>query len=356
MMDSLSRDDLHLYLPNDTADWERRHVQGEVPSRWPYGLDQLQVPGRALRSSVLNDGLAGLAAKRLRFKSSSSESREAVTWDEYTATKFYLATGRRPIATGVIWFTDWLLRRDNFVHSTMARTVLRGVDRLWTLGFAQSELLREALGRSDEVSTLLFGVDPGFFNYSEIPNEKIVFTAGNDPDRDIEGTLQIARTVRKIAADVQFVIQTSAPVSSEAGIEIVGSMKHTEIRDMYRRASVVLVNTRPNTHISGMTVALEAFSSGRPVVITDSIGMDEYVRDASLRFSPGDTDSAVGRLLSLLDDREEAARLGRWGRSEVETTFNTTRMAADLSSILSDRVNASASAGLHVRSSMPDGA
>jgi glycosyltransferase involved in cell wall biosynthesis len=355
MTDSLHSGDFHLYLPNDTADWERRHEQGKVPSKWPYGLDQLQVPGRAIRSSTLNDGLAGLAAKRLRLKSSCSQSSEAVTWDEYTATKVYLATGHRPIATGVIWFTDWLLRRDNFVHSTMARTVLRGVDRLWTLGSAQSELLREALDRSGEVSTLLFGVDPDFFNYSEIPDEKIVFTAGNDPDRDIAGTLQIARTVRRVAPDVQFVIQTSAPVSSETGIHIVRSMKHTEIRDMYQRAHVVLVNTRPNTHISGMTVALEAFSSGRPVVVSDTIGMDEYVRDPSLRFSPGDTNSAVDRIISLLDDREETARLGWWGRTEVETTFNTTRMAADLSLLLNDRVDASAKAGFGVRSPMPDG-
>ncbi len=89
-----------------------------------------------------------------------------------------------------------------------------------------------------------------------------------------------------------------------------------------------------------MTVALEALATARPVVVSDTPGMSQYVSEG--RTGPpraaGDAEQLGRAVLGLLDDPQRAAELGRNGRIEVERSFTTQIMVAALVQGLLQRV------------------
>jgi glycosyltransferase involved in cell wall biosynthesis len=104
------------------------------------------------------------------------------------------------------------------------------------------------------------------------------------------------------------------------------------VRQLFARAQVVVLATRPNVHASGMTVALEAMSCGRPVVACATPGMDEYVvpgRTGHL-VPTSDAVAMATQVLALLDDADAAATLGRQGREHVTAHHTTRTMCAAL--------------------------
>ena len=104
---------------------------------------------------------------------------------------------------------------------------------------------------------------------------------------------------------------------------------------MYRDATLVAVLTKPNLHASGLTVALEAMASGRPVVATDTPGLAEYVVEGELGLLvPARIDAAVGRQWALLAEPERARALGEQGRRAVERSFTSEKQAERLAELI----------------------
>ncbi|WP_218683464.1 glycosyltransferase family 4 protein, partial [Microbacterium sp. BF1] len=134
---------------------------------------------------------------------------------------------------------------------------------------------------------------------------------------------------------VELIVQTSASGAPD-GVRVVDRMSHRELRELYATASVVATATRPNLHVSGMTVTLEALATGRPVVNTDTPGMTQYVAEGETgHLVPvGDAEALADRLVGLVDDRDRAERMGVAGRAAVEATFTTAHMCAHLAAIL----------------------
>jgi glycosyltransferase involved in cell wall biosynthesis len=132
--------------------------------------------------------------------------------------------------------------------------------------------------------------------------------------------------------DVELVLQTPADLPAPEGVRVVRRLSHAELRDLYARASLVAVAARPNLHVSGMTVSLEAMATGRPVVVTGTPGMATYVEDGvtGLHAPVGDAEAMAAHILRLLDDPAAAVAMGTAGRRRVEDEFTTRRMALRL--------------------------
>jgi glycosyltransferase involved in cell wall biosynthesis len=105
---------------------------------------------------------------------------------------------------------------------------------------------------------------------------------------------------------------------------------------MYAHASVVAVATRPNLHVSGLTVSLEAMATGRPVVITGSPGMDDYLDDGGTALLvPARRAEALGEsVIRLLDDPAAAEQMGDRGRATVERGLTTAHLARNLAGFI----------------------
>ena len=88
------------------------------------------------------------------------------------------------------------------------------------------------------------------------------------------------------------------------------------MRGAYSRASVVALALKPNLHLSGLSVLLEAMACSRPVVITDSPGLQEYVTDGEngIVVQPGDPDALAAGVGELLADPDRARAIGGAGK------------------------------------------
>jgi glycosyltransferase involved in cell wall biosynthesis len=320
--------------------WRERHAQSPVPSAWPYGLDRLAADGRVVTDLELGPpsrfrrlALAGRMTGRGRHEPSADV---ALCWDESTAERLLARRPGRRLFSGVIWVTDRLATDPAAAHSAQ-RTVLASLDGLWCLSRPQVDEVRAWLGSdAPPVHHLPFGIDEEFYAFAEYPGRPRVVSIGGDRDRDPATLFAALELVRRSRPDVECIVQSKSPLPAPAGVQKIDSVPHAEARAMYASASVVAVATRHNLHASGMTVALEAMSVGRPVVACATPGMGDYVPDGvtGALVAPGDHVSMAARILELLSDREAAEAMGRRGREHVVQAHTTTTMCRRLVEIV----------------------
>lgn len=327
----------------DIAEWQQRHAAGEVPGQLPYGLHALASRGRTLRvEQVAMPGRAArwltrvpqsIADRALGGSSDAPPNGVLLTWDESAAVR---VAGRRRQRmahhSGVIWLTD----RPEGRAAAAAGRVLRGCAGLWTLSSAQVEPLGHLLGRGGPtIAAVVFGIDTDFFTPTPYPDRPLVVSVGGDRDRDPETLFAALEHVQRARPEVEIVVQSRTDATAPPGVTVVPHLTHVQLRELYRRMTVMVLATRPNLHVSGMTVSLEARATGRPVVITGSPGMEDYVDEDDSVVVPTANAPALGEaVIDLLDDPDRAAAMGRAGRLRVEQSHTESSMCAQILSLI----------------------
>ena len=321
----------------DVAGWAADHAAGRRPGAWPYGLEALrQTDPQATVGSVGEPGRLQVLRDRVlprRASSSGSSGSSAsigVTWDENVARRMLLTTAHDEMYTGVIWVTDRVERGQDVGRM---RDVLRRMSGLWVISRGQVEPLRRFVGEDGPpVGFFTFGVDADFFAARPWPSRPMVLSVGGDRDRDPATLFAALALVRAERPDVELVVQTTSDAAPPEGVTVVPHVSHRELAELYARASVVAVATRDNLHASGMTVSLEAMATGRPVVMTDTPGIEDYVEHerTGLLAPVGDAEALAGHVLRLLGDEGEARAFGAAGRAAVEDRLTTRHLAASL--------------------------
>ncbi|WP_369371105.1 glycosyltransferase family 4 protein [Promicromonospora sp. Populi] len=322
------------------ARWAERNAASPVPSRWPYGLDGLASPGLTLTDREVRppSRLATQAYARGLALPTFGEPKldVAITWEESLAVAMRSQVRARRHACGVIWATDAVAAgaATPAVHAT--RTALRSMDVLWTLARPQVERVESWLGAGHPpVHHLPFGVDTEFYAPSAYPEQPLVTSIGGDRDRDPETLYAALELVLRARSDARVIIGSKSPLPVPTGVERHEFIPHDEVRRLFARASAVAIATRPNWHVSGMTVALEAGACARPVVACTTPGMDDYVVPGKTGelVPPQDPEAMAEAVLGLLDDRDRAARMGWAAREHVVAHHSTTIMCESLRAI-----------------------
>ena len=330
----------------DVADWRRRHARGEVPDSWPYGLDRLASYGVRVTPAPAYTGDARLArAARglgryewLESRTSSGTPDAELCWDERVGVPAARRRGGPPVVTGVIWLTDE--QRTSRVHRLLAGPGLRRAHRVWALSSAQLPVLRDDFGVPERrLVHLPFGIDADFFTpgLGAGPSPGLLVGAGNDRHRDHPTLVAAVAQVRRDHPGVRLELATRQPIDVPAALGVRhSSLTHGQMRDLYRRGSVTVVALRPNLHVSGISVALEAMACGRPVVITDTPGMRDYLTDGhtGLLVPPGDPAALAAAVTSLVAEPERAREMGEAARKEVEERFSTQVQAGRLAELI----------------------
>lgn len=335
---------LEVYYPTgrDVRGWESAHRNGDVPDLWPYGLHNLATEGMTITSvEALPLRPWALVAPFLRLDRRSMASlswdRTSIAWDEDLALRLFT---ERPTArkfSGVIWASDRVLNKTMSAKDMLLKRLLLRFDGLWALSEPQTEHIRQWLGNAaPPVHFLTFGIDHNFFTPWPYPKRPLVLSLGRDRDRDPKTLFEVADEVLQRRPDVEIVVQSSTSLTPPPGVQIISTVSHSRLREYYRRASVVTVATRPNIHVSGMTVALESMATARPVVMSDTPGMRGYVEDGvtGLLYPSGDAAGMARGILGLLESPQAAAEMGRRGRERVESKHTTEIMAQKLKEII----------------------
>jgi glycosyltransferase involved in cell wall biosynthesis len=120
-------------------------------------------------------------------------------------------------------------------------------------------------------------------------------------------------------------------------------VSHDELRDLYGRATVVVVPQRRDGYLygsegGGLTALLEGAASARPLVVTARTLLEEYVTDGeNALVVPAEDPAALRAAIErVLGDRALAARLGGAARARVAAEHTTRGFAGRLAGVLAD--------------------
>jgi glycosyltransferase involved in cell wall biosynthesis len=347
----------YIPLPHGLSarDWRARYALDEVPDASPYGLHKLAEHdldvtfgettfGRAAervarsvrhRTSGVEmlEGLAELGARRSR------STDVVLAYDERTGIPASLL--RTPRDAPVVLGVGWLTTRAGAppVHAALAAKALPRAAAVW----AQCAPVLPALGREWGVpqSRLHFipvGIDTDFYGLQPEPSSaNVVVSAGEDRYRDHALLVSAVASLRGRHPDVRLELATELAVDVPGELGVVHRARlNGKMRGLYHNASVVAIALKPTLSGSGLTVALEAMSSGRAVVMTDNPGISDYVEHGvtGLLVPPNDVEAFAAAIGELLADPQRRAEMGAAGAARVRERFTSGVMASDLAALI----------------------
>jgi glycosyltransferase involved in cell wall biosynthesis len=182
------------------------------------------------------------------------------------------------------------------------------------------------------VDTEFFKPDPA------VPVEEIVSSAGvvNRDYRTLVEAMRPLGVSTKIAADTAWRYSAGAPIIGALPpfVEMRSWGSYANLRSLYARSAVVVVPLQ-RPMLSGVTVVLEAMAMGKPVVLTHSPHVDDFLRDREHGFfvPAGDESALREKIRYLLDHPAEAARMGARGREWVLERFTVPQYVARILSV-----------------------
>jgi glycosyltransferase involved in cell wall biosynthesis len=190
--------------------------------------------------------------------------------------------------------------------------------------------------------------------YPKVTNSVAYARWGGTGDRDVETSsdggyiFSGGRTNRDFATVFEAILQLDSPAVIVADktvdfpsdvpehVRIYRDIPLEDFQGLLQGARIVVVALKRGDISSGQVVLNRAMRSGKPVVVTATAGMDEYVTDGkdAVLVEPGNIDDLKTKLAWLLDNPERRREIALEARRTYETTFNSRRFARDLFDIL----------------------
>ncbi|MDQ0146989.1 glycosyltransferase family 4 protein [Pseudarthrobacter niigatensis] len=164
----------------------------------------------------------------------------------------------------------------------------------------------------------------------------MILSLGNDRDRDPRTLFEALRMLLQHLPGTRVVVQSRSNLDAPPGVEVFSSLSGPRVRDLYREASVVVVATKQNLHVSGMTTVLEAMSSGRPVVLSGTPGAEDYVKHGETGYlvAPGQSSFLANAILDILSQQHLLERMGAAAAAHVRASHTEATMTRALAEVL----------------------
>ena len=180
-----------------------------------------------------------------------------------------------------------------------------------------------------------YGIDTDFWSPQPGPeDEGLVVSAGRE-HRDYESLLRACpTTARLFIADHSFHSPDARRRDPELWPENVErrALGRIELRRKYAQAAVVVVPVIDTPFPFGITTVLEGMSMGKPVVVSDTDGLQGVVENGrtGVVVSPGDVKGLRSAIEDLLADPQKRQRLGEQARQAVVERFGVDVYAGEL--------------------------
>lgn len=219
---------------------------------------------------------------------------------------------------------------------------LSRLDRIVVLSTTQARYLHEEAGLPRErVHVLKHHVDHRFFAPGGSAPERLVLSVGQTR-RDYGTLLEAVSNLgvpTTVVASSPWTGRAADIDDGERGVAVRADISARELWRLYDQASVVVVPLEAGLdHAAGVTAVLEAMAMARPLVVTATPGIADYVEDdVDCSVVPaGDAGAMRAAIERLLDDRTLAERLGATARAVVERERTLDAYVATLVGILGD--------------------
>lgn len=196
---------------------------------------------------------------------------------------------------------------------------LERAERLLVTGTPAQRALDERL--SARCAEVPYGVDAARFPASPLPDDPtVLFFSVLLPRKGYETLLKAWPYVTARIPKARLIIAGDDPRNVSAsiaeagreigGVELLGHVAPNDAPALYKKARVFCQPSHGEPF--GMTI-LEAMASGRPVVATAAGGVPGFVREGvhGRLVPPADEKLLADALISMLERRDEAARIGK---------------------------------------------
>jgi hypothetical protein len=164
--------------------------------------------------------------------------------------------------------------------------------------------------------------------------------AGGDSLRDYRALLAAAPSI-----DAKVVVATHLPLTAVPANVEAGPLPSSKFDDEFRAASVVVVPlVASSLRTAGQQTYLSAMALGKPLVVTDSPGVRDYVRDreTGLIVPPDDAAELAAAVRWLLDPANAAAveAMTQRAREVARSTYSRDAYFSRLFALVNDIVGA----------------
>lgn len=217
---------------------------------------------------------------------------------------------------------------------------LRSTDRTLVFARPQERYLREELGL-DEASVRLISdkVDARFFSPVEAAESADYVLSVGREQRDYETLVEALRKVGfsgEVVAGSPWSHRGLDAPRVPGNVRFRQGLSYVELRELYRNARLVVIPVRAGTdYAAGVNGVLEAMACGKPLVASDTPGLEGYVTDGvDGRLVPaGDSSRLASLIHELWHDPTQAERLGRAARATVERERTVEHFVANVAAV-----------------------
>jgi len=219
--------------------------------------------------------------------------------------------------------------------------VVEAVDFFVVHSRTQVEALIDAGLPPEQVRLLPYGVDTKFWSAGPTEEDPLVVSPGREHrDHVTFAAAMDGLDVRAFVTDGSAhspAARRRVPAVWPSNIDR-GSVGLSALRELYARAAVVVVPLVPTDFPAGITVAVEAMSMGKAVVISSTDGLRGALADpeAVVTVPPGDVGAMRLAITSLLDDPGKRRRLGERARSAAQDHHDVRRFGAALHELMTE--------------------
>lgn len=231
-----------------------------------------------------------------------------------------------PLTIVSCWLGE-LLRTMPDGRRRLYRRLYRHVDRVTVFSANQVPIVCEHLALPDErVSVVPFGIDTDDLSGLPTRDDGGVVAVGRDRGRDWPTLFD---AVRGTGWRVTVATRPSqlGGLDVPAEVQVLGYVDRARYLELLAGATVVALTTHDLTYPTGQTVLLEAWALGKPVVVTSTPAMHDYLPDGAARPVPvGDVTAVRDAIRALLADPDQRVALGTTARATVQARFTSMHM------------------------------
>ncbi|MDZ7333335.1 MAG: glycosyltransferase [candidate division KSB1 bacterium] len=243
----------------------------------------------------------------------------------------------------------WLMRRFSNYFADLILTNSK---------IMQREIICKEHVSSNKISMVYNGLDPCQFTKTVnkkkkvlelgLHEDKFIITVISNirPIKGLEFFIEAASKVTKNCPNVQFIIVGGDAIAADQLVgykqKLVQLIRQLNLEnkvfflgsqsEVAEILAITDVYVQPSLSEGFSNTILEAMAAGKPVVATDVGGNPEAVLHeiTGLIVPPKDSEAIANAVITLLEDKELAMRLGQSARTRIETEFSIDRMTRQM--------------------------
>ncbi|NJC71277.1 glycosyltransferase family 4 protein [Planosporangium thailandense] len=263
---------------------------------------------------------------------------------------FKVSRGRR----NTVLVSAWLSRPKKavFLSRLKVHSHLRAIINYSSV---QMELARTRLGvPAEKLHNCLQPVDEHFWRPLDEPTHDYILSVGWEArdyrtlaraidGLDVDAVIAVGSAVLRPSGDVDALfgpmVRDTAQASRSARITLRQQVGPEELRRLYAQARFVVVTLHDVDVDAGVTTITEAMAMGKAVIVSRTRGQVDIVRDGEngLYVPPADPAALRAAIARLLNDPDEAERMGKAGRALVEAHHTLDGWVRDVADIATGR-------------------